>query len=216
MDQLEAKIDLKFESLKESVISSIPSTKEPEAKSWAEKVMSEINQPTNPEHIFENLAKQVANTQKQITSDREERENNVIIFNIPEQKVKSSEKDKSFFESLCSEHLQLEEFTNIKLTRLGVQKEKYQRPLKVVFSESWDKRKFLSNLYKLKDIATFKNLRVSHDMNEQDRDENKKLLKKAHQMNEIEKPKNFRYKVRGPPWSMKIVKVYPKTGSTNP
>ena len=36
------------------------------------------------------------------------------------------------------------------------------------------------------------------------------MLKEAHRLNEEEKPVGFKYKVRGPPWAMKIVKVQEK------
>ena len=50
-------------------------------------------------------------------------------------------------------------------------------------------------------------------MNEEERTENKKLLKQAYEMNMKENNSNYKHKVRGPPWAMKIVKVYAKNGN---
>ena len=111
---------------------------------------------------------------------------------------------------MCSETLQLENLTDVKLTRLGDKRANHTRPIKVVFKQNWEKRKFLSRLYRLKVDEKFKNINVSHDMNEEERVENKKLLKEAYEMNINENNQNFKYKVRGPPWAMKIVKVFPK------
>ena len=44
-----------------------------------------------------------------------------------------------------------------------------------------------------------------------DRDENKRLLKEAYNKNQVEKPTTFKYKVRGPPWAQRIVKIPVKT-----
>ena len=87
------------------------------------------------------------------------------------------------------------------------------RPIKVIFPTSWEKRKFLTSLNKLKD-SPYEELHVAHDMNQEDRDRNKALLDEAYKRSEaLEKPCNFRYKVRGPPWAQKIVKVYQKNSS---
>ena len=48
-------------------------------------------------------------------------------------------------------------------------------------------------------------------MCEEDRAENKRLLKEAYDRNkELEQPCNYKYKVRGPPWDSKIVKIHAK------
>ena len=40
------------------------------------------------------------------------------------------------------------------------------------------------------------------------------MLKEAYEKNTQEKPQDFKYKVRGPPWALKIVKVTTKTKVT--
>ena len=86
----------------------------------------------------------------------------------------------------------------------------HERPLKVSFHQSFDKRKFLSSLYKLKSDSKFDEIRVSHDMCEADRAENGRLLQEAYQRNQKIKNAGYKWKVRGPPWALRIVKVFAK------
>ena len=44
-------------------------------------------------------------------------------------------------------------------------------------------------------------------MSLEDRIENKKLLKEAFELNQKEQSTDYKYKVRGPPWAMNIIKV---------
>lgn len=83
------------------------------------------------------------------------------------------------------------------------------RPLKVCFNSVDDKRKFLSNLFYLKNATeSFKLVQVNHDLTDEDRILTKQLLKEAYDKNQTEKPETFLYKVRGPPGAIKVIKVY--------
>ena len=86
-------------------------------------------------------------------------------------------------------------------------KDKYSKPIRVVFSGTWEKRLFLSKLRNLRDNEKYANVRVSHDMGMEDRDENRRLLREAYKLNQENKDPNFKFKVRGPPWAMEIKKV---------
>ena len=247
IEEMETNMEAKLNTVIESLNSSITAKPHQEnSKSWAEMVCGDKS--SNSGEFVQKIAKQVANKQKQIALERDERENNIIIFNVPEENGDSKEKDANsneenkdtnpneenkdsnsneenkdsnskeenkeskdkdalFFKSLCKDNLELGEFENVKVTRLGIKRENNIRPIKVIFGQNWDKRKFLSSLFKLKNNKNFANMRVSHDMTESDRMENKRLLKEAHRKNEEEKPDGFKYKVRGPPWAMEIVKV---------
>ena len=156
------------------------------------------------------LAKKVTDTHKKLTLDREDRENNVIIFNVSET---DKDGDSKFFDQMCSQNLEFADVPKVSITRLGAKSSDHQRPLKVSFQENWNKRKFLANLYKLKLDKKFERIRVAHDMCEDDRSENKRLLKEAYNRNQKEKPTDFKYKVRCPPWALRIVKVSSKNGS---
>ena len=48
---------------------------------------------------------------------------------------------------------------------------------------------------------------VGHDLSPQERDHLNMLLKKAQEKNESENSPEFIYKVRGPPFALKIVKL---------
>ena len=205
-----------FKGLKEKInndmrhvntqISSITQTlqKLDEKPTFASIVGNSKNSPTDAVQV---LAKQVTDTQKKLSTEREAREKNVIIYNVPEVENTS---DQSFFSSMCSKKLELPEAPEVEMTRLPMIKAAHPKPIKVVFKETWEKRKFLSCLYKLKDDKQYEKILVKHDMCKEDRDQNKALLTEAYHKNELEKPKEFRYKVRGPPWNMKIVKLFPK------
>ena len=86
------------------------------------------------------------------------------------------------------------------------------RPLKVDFSSLFDKRLFLSKLYKLKYAAEpFKNISVQHDMSLEERAASKELAKKVKDLNKENQNLNIRYKIKGPPWDLKIVSVQTKS-----
>ena len=88
-----------------------------------------------------------------------------------------------------------------------------QKQLKVSFQEKKDMHKFLAKLYKLKQDEKFQGIRVAHDMCEDDRLDNKRLQREAYSRNHKEQPTDFKYKVRGPPWALKIVRVFSKDKS---
>ena len=83
------------------------------------------------------------------------------------------------------------------------------RPIKISFSTAFDKRNFLSNLYKLRDAREeLKEVRIQQDLSPNERELTKSLLAEAYNKNQTENPNNFLYKVRGPPQAPRIVKVY--------
>ena len=199
-----AKINEKISSLSKSMDKLDASTKKP--VTWA----SVVGDSDKNASMVQLLAKKVTDTHKKLTLDREDRENNVIIFNVPET---NKDDDIKFFNQMCSQSLDFVDVPKVSMARLGAKTSDHQRPLKVSFQESWDKRKFLAKLYKLKLDKKFERVRVAHDMCEDDRLENKRLLKEAYILNQKEQPTDFKYKVRGPPWALRIVKVFPKNGS---
>ena len=206
IDELQKNMDSKLESITEQLNTSVQATNKLETKSFADLFTGneKSNQPAN---LVKSLAIQVANSQKKILTSREERENNIIVYNVPEEST-TNIKDDSFFKSLCKDHLQLGDIETKQISRLETRSVKPQ-PMKVVFNKNWEKRKFLSNMYKIKDDDNLGNIRVRHDMNKEDREENRRLIKEADSLNDKEQPKDFKYRVRGPPWDMKIVKAFP-------
>ena len=94
---------------------------------------------------------------------------------------------------MCSETLQLDSTPKVNMSRIGDSNREHNRPIKVCFDQLWDKRKFLGSLFKLKLNDKFRGVHISHDMCQEDRAENKRLLKEAYQLNQVEKPETFRY-----------------------
>ncbi len=180
------------------------------SKSWAE-VASDSSSENSGIRLITSLTKEVLNGQKKLSEERKDREQNAIMFNIEENTKKDH--DQEFFKRFCQKTLSLKDIPEVKISRLGQKypDSKNNRPLKVSFTNMWEKRKFFSNLYKMKqDDQLDKKIRIAHDMSQEDRLENKRLLKFAYEKNITENPDTFRYKVRGPPWNTKIVKVYQK------
>ena len=173
---------------------------------WAELAAKDTGEENE---MITTLANKVVNTQIKLTQDREEREKNMIIFNAKENEKNDINLDIAAFGVLCQQGLGLQVIPDVKMQRLGSKEPNKTRPIKVSFSTTWEKRRYFAKLYKLK-TSRYQDIRISHDMNEEDRQMNKNLLKKAHELNESEKPSDFKYKVRGPPWSQKIVKVFQK------
>ena len=158
------------------------------------------------------VAKQVVQKSNEIMHDRELREKNVILFNVLESCQESKEDrfkdDEEFFFQLCDK-VEVAKPSTTKIVRVGKKSNDKKRPLKVCFEKLLDKRKFLSNLYHLKEAPEpFKNVQIQHDLTPEDRDTTKSLLKEAYGKNNEEKPKDFLYKVRGPPGAIKIVKIF--------
>ena len=142
------------------------------------------------------LAKDIVNKQIKLTLDREEKENNIIIiFNGPQETSENSQ-DLTFFTSLCLKTLELNETPSVKISRIGSKSTDKTRPIKVAFSQIWDKRKFMSKLSRLQFNEQHKRLRVVHDMGFDDRRDNKKLLKEAYEKkNKAKSPKDFKYRL---------------------
>ena len=202
----------KFQDLAKSLEDSTKSIEQSVSNtSWAD--IASSGNSNNQATIADSFATKVANKQKSITLDREQRENNIIIYNVPKS---DKEEDINFFNNMCTDGLKFEKTFTVSLERIRSNMDNYEKPLKVCFEHNFDKRKFLSSLYQLDQNKKYEDIIVKHDMNYEDRMESKRLLKEAYTMNLNEKPKKFRYKVRGPPWSMKIVKIFSKNEVTQP
>ena len=146
------------------------------------------------------------------TNDEKADENNddkdkTDVTKKNDENTRETDEDNTFLTKMCQEVLQFKEVPETTIQRIPANKPNRIRPMKVMFTNLWDKRKFLSSLNKLKGNDAYSNVRVAHDMCIADREENRKLLDEAYKRNITEKPTTFKYKVRGPPWAMKITKV---------
>ena len=171
---------------------------------------------TSTETVTKSIAKQTVGEINRLTAERENREKNIIIFKVAEKENAEERKksDREFFDDLCDQELGLEIQTISSITRIGTYVSSKTRPLKVSFQNTFDKRKFLSSLYKLKNEASkYKSINVQHDMTLDERAESKNLLKTAYELNQRKDNQETIYKVRGPPWAMKIIKLKRKQPS---
>ena len=145
------------------------------------------------------------------TSQKKSRENNAIIFGIPEDNENNDlELVKQLVEHVAGKVLKFNH------KRLGKRQEEPEipqnRPTLVIFENNGNKKLFMSKLTQLKQLPenlnTFK-ITVRDDLTPEEREEEKKLLNIAIEKSNSSEAvaKNEFYVVRGPPWKRKIVTV---------
>lgn len=173
---------------------------------------------------FRQILKETRAEEKKEDSERESKENNLIIYRVAESTKSAAEErvldDKRFLDELCASVLEIPDMNVKKVIRVGPKQGKdgeprqTPRPLKVVLDSKESKNKLLRNLYKLKNAEQkFNQISVTQDYSKDDRDKIQAKVAEANKLNSEEKPKNFRYRVRGPPWDLKIVKITKTEGN---
>ena len=149
------------------------------------------------------------------------RESNFIMFRVEEldsdEPLEQKENDVKFVNDFlyCIDAREVE-VANV--TRIGARSknknEKKDRPIKVTCKSAEQKREVMRKVVNLKFITEgsvherFKKVSVSHDMSKAERQVNKQKLTEAKlkTANESQEGK-FIYKVRGPPWNRRTVKL---------
>lgn len=143
----------------------------------------------------------------------ESREGNIIIHRASESTKESPEErvadDKEFFDSFCQEALEIGKIEVKSIIQLGKKNENSQaRPMKITLEEPQDKTKIMARLRKLKNAEERFRVSVMHDLSPEDR---KLVRDKVEQAKLKEKNENeggqYVYRVRGPPWDLRIVKI---------
>ena len=167
---------------------------------------------------FREIMKEQRVEQKQ----KEDREQNIIIFRLKESDSESFEErrkhDENLFLRLCAEPLELAKIKIKNVTRLGKkQADKGPRPMKVSLEDIEDKHRIMARLTKLREAEDiFRNIGVANDLTKEDRD-----LVRAKVEEAKEKTKNesagglYVFRVRGPPWNLQI-KRFQARGATVP
>lgn len=149
--------------------------------------------------------------------DRQNREQNVIIFNMQEPKTNViTERQKIDIEEVNKliEYLQVESFEEVsveKVARMGIRPKDVEtkpRPLIVKFTNCAAKRAFLRYSYGLKDSEdeNIKNISVQNDMSKKDRDVESELVKEMKQKN-LETNGQWKHVIRGPPGERSVIKI---------
>ncbi len=211
-------IDKKFEKLEEKIDVKMQSyTKEvPETmkKSFAEVVgKNKMNEP--PAETVRKIVKNTMMEHKKDEKSRETREENIIIHRVPESNSEDPEErkgaDTKFFQSLCTDVLGIQEPETKNILRIGKKMDNAEkpRPLKISMKTTIGKRKIMARLTNLKDAeAKFKNISVVDDLTQEERKQIKAKVEEAQEMEKSESEGGrWAFKVRGPPWDLRIVKL---------
>ena len=146
--------------------------------------------------------------------DKEDRKNNIIVYNVPEQGAGSVDdklkQDKLFILELMNAlHTGVDEEDIKKLFRLGKKPDNGKpRPLLLQFGGRLAKSLVMDSLFRLKNIDTkFNRITISHDMTKKEREECKLLVDEAIEKERLDTSGEWVYRVRGPPVQMRIVSI---------
>lgn len=145
--------------------------------------------------------------------DREERRNNVVIFNLPESRSHDPEERVRFDKEeireigkICQVNIKKDEMT--KVIRMG-KNGKDTRPLLLKFTSEEKKRLLLKNAEKL-NSSRLSRIGIQQDLTTKQREEEKALKDEADRMTQElsdEEQGEYKYAVRGPPWARKVKKI---------
>ena len=144
---------------------------------------------------------------------KEEREKNVIIYKHPEIEGISLEErrnnDKTFVKALLKE-LNRDDIEVKGIMRLGKfdsgsHKDGKCRPIKLVLYSKGDRDSVMRNAFKLgeTDKDDLKNIKLGYDLSQTERSEIKAKIDEAKSKSD----EQFFYRVRGPPWSLRLQRV---------
>ena len=189
-------------------------------KSWAAIVSEEVNSKfVSVTGDVELVKKAVDESKTKIDEERDKqmRENNIIIYRLPETKSVEEQKreDKATIMELFNEVLAVGvSAEDVKASfRLGKREvstpenNARSRPLLIQFRDKVAKNRVMENLGKLKHASSrFNPLSISHDMTKLERVECKKLMEEA-KAKQSQESGEFLWKVRGPPNNLKLVRI---------
>lgn len=161
--------------------------------------------------------------------DSAAREKNIIVFGIDESEATEASERKEDDTNVMIDlfkAVEVDPDTIKNVVRLGKKKkpEDFEaegeiqvakaRPVKVTLLNVESKQLLMKSLSKLKNTppeSKLRNLSVTHDMSQAERDKNKEKVLEAKALNEKEKSGKVKFIVKGPPWERKVVKIRVKT-----
>ena len=165
---------------------------------------------------------QMRNTVASVTSEMREkrkREKRLIIHRLEEQntnlKAERESKDKDTIIDIASKTLGLKNIKKddiILAERLGEKKDDQPHPLLIELSDLTKKNMILRRATQLQE-SPYQHISIRYDMTKLEREQQKKLIEEAKKMEENleeESVGKFQFRVRGPPWDMKIKKMKTK------
>ena len=173
--------------------------------SWAQIVQNTKSTPID----FRNVVKEALQTQKKEGAEKDQREMSVINYRAEESTEIEGDKrvqhDKKFFKDLCIDALGIGEVKAKYLRRLGKPEKGKKRPLRITFEHKSEKELVMRNAKELAQAAIkFKNTSIRYDQSNDERDKIREKVEEAKEM--LKNDLNWVYKVRGPPWDLKIKK----------
>ena len=152
-------------------------------------------------------------------AEREKRKNNIILYGLPELKSKNSKQKNDHDKKKTLELLntckpegirmrdELDEEEEVRRLGPADPESTRPRPVLVKLRSDEEKKQLFMNLRNLKEAnGDLKKLSVTHDLTKAQREEDKKLIERAKNMEDMETG-NFIYRVRGPPWKRFIKKI---------
>ena len=146
-------------------------------------------------------------------NERKQRENNIVVHGIPEMDSESAGERVSHDRRQIADILQTctgssDSKLVVKVNRLGkYDSENPKRPILATLSDSGTKRKLFQNIRKLGDAGPmYKEVRISNDFTKAEREQERKLVGEMKELQSQESG-DFVYRIRGPPWARKIVKL---------
>ena len=180
------------DEIKEMIQEAIPDTTSSKASTSA--ILS-------PNTIIRNTVAEIKQRQK--------KERNLVVYQLkePETNVKN-ERIKADKEEIVKIATTVMDLKNVKeddilrAERLGKDREK-TRPLLIEFKDVKKKDLIMKRATKLKD-SDYEHLSITYDMTMKEREQHKKLTDKAKEMS---KKEQRNYRVRGPPWDLKIIEI---------
>lgn len=142
---------------------------------------------------------------------RRMRENNIVVFGIPETTSERIE------ERVEGDRIRIKEILDTceisdgqvkieKIIRLGKSRMDKKRPILVKFTDSETKIELYRNIKKLRDDDKFKEIQIKNDMTKLERDRELALYRESKNLTTTNN-EGAKYRVRGPPWNRRIVKM---------
>ena len=208
---LDKKLDT-FEKKLEEKANTVPDKVN---KTWADIASRSLKSEdtTAPSKIKE-IVKTAMVEHKKNVDDKENRESNLIIYRVPESEAANSEvraeEDTEFFNNLCTEALGIDQLETTKVIRLGKKNtdSDVPRPMKVDMANKEDKSVVFGNINKMKDTEEeYRKISISNDYTVEERKAIKEKVEEAKTKTMQDDPKNWIYRVRGPPSNLRIEKI---------
>lgn len=186
---------------------------------WSEVVKSEVDSK------FSELSSDLDRVQGQITQtksavdeqqDKASRLNNIIIFNVKEKFIDDKdewyegEKDNCLrlFNQAMRVDVQPDDIKRqFRIGKKPADENVKPRPILIEFKDGTLKNRVMESTYRLfkTEIDDYRGVYVVHDMTKQERQQCRDLAVRAREMQDADESGEWKYRVRGPPGSMRIV-----------